>query len=50
MPESMRSRLASRIPQFGCWLSLASPCSAEALSQAGFDFLVVEALAAARGT
>jgi 2-dehydro-3-deoxyglucarate aldolase len=38
----MRSRLASRIPQFGCWLSLASPYSAEALSQAGFDFLVVD--------
>lgn len=42
MSPSLRSRLASRAPQFGCWLSLASPYSAEALSQAGFDFLVVD--------
>jgi len=42
MTEPLRTRLASGKPQFGCWLSLASPFSAEALSQSGFDFLVVD--------
>jgi 2-dehydro-3-deoxyglucarate aldolase len=42
MTDSLRTRIAGGKPQFGCWLSLASPFSAEALSQAGFDFLVVD--------
>jgi 2-dehydro-3-deoxyglucarate aldolase len=42
MKQSLRTRLATGKPQFGCWLSLASPAAAEALSFAGFDFLVVD--------
>jgi 2-dehydro-3-deoxyglucarate aldolase len=42
MADLLRTRLASGRPQFGCWLSLASPFSAEALSHAGFDFLVAD--------
>lgn len=42
MKPSLRTRLAAGQPQFGCWLSLASPAAAEALSFAGFDFLVVD--------
>jgi len=42
MTEPLRTRLASGKPQFGCWLSLTSPFSAEALSQSGFAFLVVD--------
>jgi 2-dehydro-3-deoxyglucarate aldolase len=42
MTIPLRARLAGGKPQFGCWLSLASPAAAEALSHAGFDFLVVD--------
>lgn len=42
MPAFLKSRLAARTPTFGCWLSLAAPLAAEALSHAGFDFLVID--------
>jgi len=38
----LKRRLAAGERLFGCWLSLASPIAAEALSCAGFDFLVVD--------
>jgi 2-dehydro-3-deoxyglucarate aldolase len=38
----LRQRLLARELVHGCWLSLGSPLVAEALSHAGFDFLVVD--------
>lgn len=37
-----KAALAARTPQIGLWLGLASPTSAELLSHAGFDWLVVD--------
>jgi 2-dehydro-3-deoxyglucarate aldolase len=42
MPNSLKPALLARQPLWGCWLTLASPLVAEALSHAGFDFLVVD--------
>jgi 2-dehydro-3-deoxyglucarate aldolase len=38
----LKEKLRARAPLWGCWLTLASPLVAEALSHAGFDFLVVD--------
>lgn len=40
--NALKQKLRARTPQWGCWLTLASPLVAEALSHAGFDFLVVD--------
>ncbi len=37
-----KAAIAAREPQIGLWLGLASPTSAELLSHAGFDWLVVD--------
>jgi 2-dehydro-3-deoxyglucarate aldolase len=42
MANALKSQLAQRTPLYGGWLSLAAPMAAEALSHAGFDFLVVD--------
>ncbi|MDB5658916.1 MAG: 2-keto-3-deoxy-L-rhamnonate aldolase [Cypionkella sp.] len=38
----LRAALAAKIPQFGIWLNLASPYSAELLSGCGFDWLLID--------
>jgi 2-dehydro-3-deoxyglucarate aldolase len=42
MSNPMLQKLRAREPLWGCWLSLAAPLAAEALSHAGFDFLVID--------
>lgn len=42
MSNRLQQRLRSGERLYGCWLSLASPLAAEALADAGFDFLVVD--------
>ena len=42
MTNPIKDALRDRTPHYGCWLTLASPMAAEALSHAGFDFLVVD--------
>lgn len=42
MSNPLKSKLSAGKTLYGCWLSLASPVAAEALAQAGFDFLVVD--------
>lgn len=42
MPNPLKQALLARQPLWGCWLTLASPLVAEALSHAGFDFLVAD--------
>lgn len=39
----LKVRLAGKIPTTGCWLTLASPASAELLAHCGFDYLVIDA-------
>ncbi len=38
----LKAALAAKQPQFGIWLNLASPYSAELLSGAGFDWLLID--------
>lgn len=38
----LKAALAAKIPQFGIWLNLASPYSAELLSGCGFDWLLID--------
>lgn len=42
MNNPLKTALRARSPLWGCWLTLAAPMAAEALSHAGFDFLVVD--------
>jgi 2-dehydro-3-deoxyglucarate aldolase len=42
MSDPLKAALQARAPLWGCWLTLAAPAAAEALSHAGFDFLVVD--------
>lgn len=38
----LKAALAAKTPQFGIWLNLASPYSAELLSGSGFDWLLID--------
>lgn len=38
----LKAALATRQPQFGLWLNLASPYSAELLAGSGFDWLLID--------
>jgi len=40
--NALKQRLRAGETLYGCWLSLGAPLAAEALSHAGFDFLVVD--------
>jgi 2-keto-3-deoxy-L-rhamnonate aldolase RhmA len=42
-PPYLKQRMAARGPQFGCWLELFSPISAEVMAQAGYDLILVDA-------
>lgn len=42
MSNPIKTALRDRVPRYGCWVTLSSPMAAEALSHAGFDFLVVD--------
>lgn len=39
----LKAALATKTPQIGIWLSLASPYSSELLSDVGFDWLLIDA-------
>ena len=39
----LKAALAAKMPQIGIWISLASPYSAELLSDVGFDWLLIDA-------
>lgn len=38
----LKAALAAKLPQFGIWLNLASPYSAELLAGCGFDWLLID--------
>ncbi len=43
VPNAFRQALINREPLYGCWVSLASPITAEVLGLAGFDWLLLDA-------
>lgn len=43
VPNAFRQALIARQPLIGCWVSLASPITAEVLGLAGFDWLLLDA-------
>jgi 2-keto-3-deoxy-L-rhamnonate aldolase RhmA len=41
-PSGMKQRIATRGPQFGCWIEMFSPIAAEVVAQAGYDFVLID--------